>query len=93
MKAEQVTLLTHATEELRKAKTLLMTQNTQRQPLPLETAIVAKKLGISPSTLNRAKRQGKLPYEGHWNNKIVVVEFSHTEKGSDYWTVSIQHTD
>lgn len=92
MTSEQVTLLSHATEELQKAQKLLMAQSEQRQPLPLETASVAEKLGISSSTLNRAKRKDKLPYKRLWNDKIAEVYFSHSEKGKDYWIVWVKKT-
>lgn len=79
MTSEQVTLLSHATEELRKLE--------DRQPLPLDTRNVAEKLRISSSTLNKAKNNNKLPYTCPYNGKIAEIHYSHHEKGKDYWII------
>lgn len=79
MLADQITLFQYATEVLGPCADF--------EPIPFATPDVAKRLGISSSTLNRAKRNGQLPYCCWCDGVEVRVEFSHHERGKDYWTV------
>jgi hypothetical protein len=80
MEARQLTLLQYATE-------LLEAQANQLEPISYPTSVVARRLGISSSVLNRAKNTGKLPYICQWEDGEVFVYFSHREKGKDFWKV------
>jgi len=90
MNTSQLTLLTHATEQLAKTQQHLLHSGT---PLPLKTATVAEYLQISGSTLNRAKNDNDLPYKLSYNEKIAEISFSHHWKGKDYWFVKILDND
>jgi hypothetical protein len=78
--ADQLTLLQYATE-------LLKSQSSDLEPISFPTPIVAKRLGISSSALNRAKNTGKLPYICQHEGEEALVYFSHHERGKDYWKV------
>ncbi len=79
MLADQITLFQYATEVLGSCADL--------EPIPFPTPMVAKRLGLSSSTLNRAKKNGQLPYRCNCEGMEVIVDFSHYERGKDYWTV------
>ncbi|MGC9505524.1 hypothetical protein [Baaleninema sp.] len=52
------------------------------KPLPFDTSTVAKRLGISSSTLHRYKRMKKR-YEGD----VAIVEYAESRGRRDYWRV------
>ncbi|NJL03181.1 MAG: hypothetical protein HC910_22385 [Spirulinaceae cyanobacterium SM2_1_0] len=81
MTLEQLTLLGHATAELQKA----LQGSAKRRPVALDTPTVAKRVGISGSTLSRAKREGKLPYQVPFEGKTAVIDFAYRRKNKDFW--------
>lgn len=57
-----------------------------RKPLPFDTSTVAKRLGVSPSTLNRYKKQGK-PFIKKIEGGSVSVEYAGRRGRCDFWQV------
>jgi hypothetical protein len=62
-------------------------QSCDLEPIAFTTSVVAKRLGISSSALNRAKNTRKLPYTCKYEGGEALVYFSYQERGKDYWKV------
>ena len=82
MVAKQITLLDHALDLL----------SIQEIPYPLDTETTAKVVGVSKTTLNRAKNLGHLPYSRSFEGGTTLVEHDHNSKNKDYWKVSFRKT-
>jgi predicted DNA-binding transcriptional regulator AlpA len=80
MTNEQLTLLDHLTAELDR-----VSQTIGKKPLPMKTAAISERLGISTSTLHRAKKERALPIKVPFGEKNVVIDFAYQEKRKDYW--------
>jgi hypothetical protein len=84
MTTQQLTLLDSLMQQLS-----VLEQVAKSKPLPIDTASVTKHLGVSGSTLNRAKCQGFLPYRLSVNGGIAEIDFVRQTKGKDYWAVTL----
>lgn len=77
MLVSQLTLLDHATQLLQ----------LQSVPYPIDSETVAKLLGVSASTINKAKNSGKLPYTRKVRGVLATVQFVEHQKGKDWWQI------
>ena len=82
MTSQQLTLLDYVTNQLSQ-----LNATACQKLFPFDTPAVARRLGISPSTLGRAKRQGQLPYRLEFEGSAIAIDFAYHRKGKDYWTI------
>lgn len=89
MNIQQLTLLNHATE--------LLSRQTPQQvhsiPVALPTSMAATIANISPTTLNKAKSTGRLPYKCASESWNIEVCYAHHHAGKDYWKVNFLHIE
>lgn len=60
-----------------------------KEAWPISTAQVVAEVGISRSTLNKAKHQKRLPLLWPCQWATAQIEYAGHRKGSDYWRVYI----
>jgi hypothetical protein len=85
MTPEQLTLLAHATQQLQQV-------SGSRKAWPIATSQVVAEVGISRSTLNKAKKLKQLPLLWPCKWATARIEYAGYRKGSDYWQVYIEPT-
>ncbi len=83
MTTDQLSLLNYATELL----------NEQRVPYEVDTETAARLLGVSVSTLNRAKNNGRLPYTRLINGHQASAFFAGNPKRKDLWSITFKQME